>query len=203
MLSRIRLFVAARTVALQVPLSVGFSWHKSWIVLQFPSPGDLPWPRDRIPVSCVSCIGRWILYHWATWVALAPKASGNGGNWQVGEGTSSGQEGATGLGLRGCGGMLEGEGQGNRWEEVRMDQRGALKEEGGDSAGTGWGEPPGWRVHTWQVAFCPSCSLQSLLSWAQTRKKLLPQIHHACLLAAVSLMFPSPRRRTELSASVF
>lgn len=35
--------------------------------------------------------------------------------------------------------MLDGEGQGNRWEEVRMDQRGGLKEEGGDSAGTGWG----------------------------------------------------------------
>ena len=24
------------------------------------------WPRDRI---CISCIGRWILYHWATWEA--------------------------------------------------------------------------------------------------------------------------------------
>ena len=23
-------------------------------------------PRDRTQVSCVSCIGRWILYHWAT-----------------------------------------------------------------------------------------------------------------------------------------
>ena len=26
------------------------------------------WPRDR---TCVSCFGRWILYHWATWEALA------------------------------------------------------------------------------------------------------------------------------------
>ena len=25
------------------------------------------WPRDRTGVSYVSCIGRWILYHWATW----------------------------------------------------------------------------------------------------------------------------------------
>ena len=24
-------------------------------------------PRDWIHVSCVSCMGRWILYHWATW----------------------------------------------------------------------------------------------------------------------------------------
>ena len=26
-------------------------------------------PRDRIHVSCISCIGRLILYHWATWEA--------------------------------------------------------------------------------------------------------------------------------------
>ena len=24
-------------------------------------------PRDWTQVSCISCIGRWILYHWATW----------------------------------------------------------------------------------------------------------------------------------------
>ena len=34
--------------------------------LPFPSPGDSSWPRDRFPVSC---IGRWILYHWTTWEA--------------------------------------------------------------------------------------------------------------------------------------
>ena len=27
-------------------------------------------PRDRTRVSCVSCIGWWILCHWATWEAL-------------------------------------------------------------------------------------------------------------------------------------
>ena len=32
--------------------------------LPFPSPGDLPSPRD---CTHVSCIGRWILYHQATW----------------------------------------------------------------------------------------------------------------------------------------
>ena len=26
------------------------------------------WTRDQTHVSCVSCIGRWILYHCATWV---------------------------------------------------------------------------------------------------------------------------------------
>ena len=25
------------------------------------------WPRDRTCVSCISCVGRQILYHWATW----------------------------------------------------------------------------------------------------------------------------------------
>ena len=24
-------------------------------------------PRDRTHVSCISCTGRWVLYHWATW----------------------------------------------------------------------------------------------------------------------------------------
>ena len=24
-------------------------------------------PRDQTPVFCISCTGRWILYHWGTW----------------------------------------------------------------------------------------------------------------------------------------
>ena len=28
------------------------------------------WPRDLTWISCVSCIGRRILYHWATWESL-------------------------------------------------------------------------------------------------------------------------------------
>ena len=28
------------------------------------------WPRDRTYVSCISCIGRQILYHWTTWETL-------------------------------------------------------------------------------------------------------------------------------------
>ena len=27
------------------------------------------WPRDWTRVSCISCTGRWILCHWATWEA--------------------------------------------------------------------------------------------------------------------------------------
>ena len=28
------------------------------------------WPREQTCVSCVSCVGRWILYHCTTWLAL-------------------------------------------------------------------------------------------------------------------------------------
>ena len=34
--------------------------------LPFPTLGDLPHPGTE-PTSCVSYIGRWIIYHWATW----------------------------------------------------------------------------------------------------------------------------------------
>ena len=27
-------------------------------------------PRDQTHISCILCIGRWILYHWTTWEAL-------------------------------------------------------------------------------------------------------------------------------------
>ena len=35
-----------------------------WVVISY-SKGS-SWPRDQIHISCFSCIGRWILYHWAT-----------------------------------------------------------------------------------------------------------------------------------------
>ena len=38
-------------------------------------------PRDWIHVSCISCTGRWTLYHWATWEAL---------NWKLSQ-TNSGR----------------------------------------------------------------------------------------------------------------
>ena len=37
--------------------------------------GVISYSRDQTRVSCVTCIGRWILYHWATWEA-------HPSNWQ-------------------------------------------------------------------------------------------------------------------------
>ena len=48
------------TVAHQDPLSMEFSKQGYWSGSPFPTPCALP--RDRTPVSCVSCIGRQILY---------------------------------------------------------------------------------------------------------------------------------------------
>ena len=39
-----------------------------WVAIPF-SRGSY-WLRHRTHVSCISCIGRWILYHYATWEAL-------------------------------------------------------------------------------------------------------------------------------------
>ena len=59
-------FVILWTVALQAPLSVEFSRQEYWSSLPFPPPGNLPDPG----METVSCIGRWILNHYATWEAL-------------------------------------------------------------------------------------------------------------------------------------
>ena len=58
MLSHVRLFVSPWTVPHQAPLSMGFSRHECWSGLPFPSPGALPYPG----ISCISCIGRQVLY---------------------------------------------------------------------------------------------------------------------------------------------
>ena len=68
------LTTAPWTTAHQAPLSMEFSRQEYWSGLSFPPPGDLPGPRDWTHVSCVSCIGRWILYHWATWEALVSQS---------------------------------------------------------------------------------------------------------------------------------
>ena len=65
MLSRVQLFVTLWTVARQAPLSTGFSRQKYCSRFPFPPPGDLPNPA----IKPVSCIGRQILYCWATWEA--------------------------------------------------------------------------------------------------------------------------------------
>ena len=48
--SRVQLFATAWTVALQAPLSIGFSRQEHWRGLPFPSPGDLPDPGTE-PMS--------------------------------------------------------------------------------------------------------------------------------------------------------
>ena len=54
---------AAWPVAHQAILSIGFP---RWVAVSFS--GDLPNPR----IEPVSCIGRWVLYHQATWEAHTP-----------------------------------------------------------------------------------------------------------------------------------
>ena len=48
--------------------SVGFPRQEYWSGLSFPSPRDLLEPGIN-HASCVFCIGRRILYYWATWEA--------------------------------------------------------------------------------------------------------------------------------------
>ena len=52
-LSHVWLFATHWTVALQAPLSMGFSWQKYWRGLLFPPLGDFPDPEIK-PVSFVS-----------------------------------------------------------------------------------------------------------------------------------------------------
>ena len=48
----------------QAPLFMGFSRQEHWSGLPCPPPGDLPDPGMEPHVSCASCIGKRILYHW-------------------------------------------------------------------------------------------------------------------------------------------
>ena len=50
-LSRVCLCVTPRTVALQAPLSMGFSRQEYWSGLPCPPPGDLPHPQGLNPTS--------------------------------------------------------------------------------------------------------------------------------------------------------
>ena len=69
MLGSVGLFVTPWTVARQAPLSVEFSRQEYQSGLPFPTPGDFPNPGIK-PDSCVSYIGRPILYHCATRLKL-------------------------------------------------------------------------------------------------------------------------------------
>ena len=61
--SHVQLFVTPWTIACQAPLSMGFSGQEYWSGLSCPPPGDLPDPGMEPMSLCVSCIGRWVLYH--------------------------------------------------------------------------------------------------------------------------------------------
>ena len=67
MLSHVRLFATSWTVVCQASLPMGFFQARimEWVAIS--SSRGSSWPRDWTHVSCVFCIGRWILYHWATW----------------------------------------------------------------------------------------------------------------------------------------
>ena len=67
-LSHVRLFQPhVLFTAHQSPLSMGFPKQEYWSGLPFPPPEDLPNPEIKPEISCIN---RWILYHWATWEAL-------------------------------------------------------------------------------------------------------------------------------------
>ena len=53
----------------KAPLSMRFSRQEYWSGFLFPPPGESSWPRDWTQDSWVSCIGKQIPYHWATWEA--------------------------------------------------------------------------------------------------------------------------------------
>ena len=67
-LSGAQLFVTPWTVTLRALLSMGCSRQEHWsdFGISFFLQGTFL-TRDQTHVSCISCSGRWILYHCATW----------------------------------------------------------------------------------------------------------------------------------------
>ena len=68
--SHVQPFVTPWMVAHQAPLPMEFFRQEYWRGLLFPSLGNLPNPGIE-PVSAALAVGRWILYHGATWEAQA------------------------------------------------------------------------------------------------------------------------------------
>ena len=66
-LSHVWFFVTPWTVAHQDPLSMKSSRQEYWSRLPFSFSRESSLPRNQTCVSCFSGIGRWILYHCATW----------------------------------------------------------------------------------------------------------------------------------------
>ena len=68
LLSHVQLLVTPWTVAQQAPLSMDFPGKKKGVgSISFSRNSSQP--RDWTRVSSDSCIGRWVLNHWATWEA--------------------------------------------------------------------------------------------------------------------------------------
>ena len=65
----VQLFVTPWTVALQAPLSMGFSRQEYWSGLSFPSPGKSSQPRDQTLISYVACSGSVFFTTSAPWEA--------------------------------------------------------------------------------------------------------------------------------------
>ena len=61
--THIQLFMTLWTIAHHAPLSMGFFRQEYWNGLSCSPPGDLPDPGDQTWVSCISCLGWWVLYH--------------------------------------------------------------------------------------------------------------------------------------------
>ena len=57
------------TVAHQASLPMGFPRQRILEQVVISSSRSSSQPRDQTHISCISCIGRWILYQWATWEA--------------------------------------------------------------------------------------------------------------------------------------
>ena len=70
----VRLFATLWTVARQAPLSMGFSRQDTRVGCHFLLQGIFPTQGLNLCpcVSYVSCIGRRVIYHWATWEAPDP-----------------------------------------------------------------------------------------------------------------------------------
>ena len=73
-LSRVLLFATPTDHGLPGLSTHGISQTRilEWLVIS--SSRRSSWLRDQTPVSCTSCSGRWVLYHWATWKALIRRA---------------------------------------------------------------------------------------------------------------------------------
>ena len=68
MLSGVQLFATLQTATQQTPLSMKFSQARILELLAICYSRSSR-PRDPTGISCISCIGRWILYHCTIWEA--------------------------------------------------------------------------------------------------------------------------------------